>query len=264
MLSKTVTAPTIIDPSTLLIYGAPKQGKTTICSKLTTDFVKEGDALIISNEVNGAEFNSSVREYVSGPTEFEKTVKEAIKMREEGNGYKFIIYDTITRLDEWSEIVGTYRYMRTSQGKNFNKGLTHDNPKFESVHTLPNGSGYMHSRNTMKIWYDLMIKSAPHVIFIAHLKDKFISSKSGDTVTEREINLTGKVKDTWAAKVDALAYFSRKNKEGFLNFKQGNTSKLTGGRCNHLTDSIKISEYILEEEKVKTFWEEVFINYQNA
>lgn len=260
-LPKTAIEPTQIDPTTLLLYGSPKQGKTTVASKLTTDFAKEGKALLITNEVNGADFNKSVRHYVENPSEFEAAVREAIKMRQEGDGYDFIIYDTVTKLDEWSEIIGTYKYMKTAQGKNFNKGLKHTDDKFESVHTLPNGAGYQHSRNVMNTWYSMMIKSAPHIIFIAHIKDKFIATKNGDTVTEKELSLTGKVKDTWASRVDALAYFSRKDNEGFLNFKQGNTSRLQGGRCNHLVDTIKISQKDQEGSTIQTFWESVYVNY---
>lgn len=248
----------------MIIYSPPKKGKTTIVSKLTTEFAEEGKAIILSLDPNGTAYADSIHKEISNPQEFVQALKTMEKMWIDGNGYEYLIVDTISMADEWSEIVGTFNYMATTQGKKFNKTddgktIPYGSKEFQTVHALPNGAGYLHSRSVMNSWLSLMKKAAPHIILIAHIKDKLVSSKAGDTVTESDIDLTGKVKSVYTSKVDAIAYFTRKKNQGFLNFKPAPGAKTVGGRCDHLNDSILISEK-LDDGSVKTYWENIFLS----
>ena len=167
---------------------------------------------------------------------------------------------------EWSEITGTYRYMRKPQGAKFNrvdekKGGTpilHTNNKFESVHEIPNGYGYKHSRDEMVEWFYRLLKLAPRIILVAHVKDKMVESKkTGDTVEVKDINLTGKVKSIYCSKVDAVALLEKSEGKGYLNFANED-NKVAGGRCPHLEGKILISEK-LEDKSIKTYWENIYI-----
>ena len=240
-----------INPQTLLIYALPKVGKTTICAQLE-------NSLIIEAEFGGADFVEGCIVDVEKPSVFEEVLSS---IESSGKTYKYIVIDTLTKLDEWSEIIGTYNYMDKAQGRKFNRDekgqvIYHTDNRFESVHELGNGAGYQHSRNQMVAWYDRIIKLAPHIIFLAHIKDKFVESKVGDTVETLEINLTGKLKSIIPSRVDAVGYLRRKGKECFLNF-DNDYKVVSGGRCPHLHGEILISEKS-DDGSIKTFWDKVY------
>jgi hypothetical protein len=242
-------------PRTLLIYSMPKAGKTTIVSQLE-------NSLILECEPGGADFVSGQILDIGSPGDLAKAI---VAIEEAGYPYEYLIVDTLTKLDEWSEIVGTYNFMDKPQGKRLNrenddpggKVIGHTDNRFVTVHELPNGNGYQYSRNQMVYWYNKLSFLAPHVIFLAHVKDKYLeSARTGEVVESIEINLTGKVKSILASRVDAIGYLYRKDKQGILNFK--NEDNVTcGGRCPHLNDEIVISEK-QDDGSIKTFWDKIY------
>lgn len=245
-------SPLAINPSTLLIYGPQKSGKTAITVQLPNAL----QVIIGSGE--SADFVEAMDIRTNSPKEFEAICNQIIK---DGCPYDYVVFDTVTSLDEWSEIVGTLEYMQQAQGKRFNLNpdgtrIPPTSPKFETVHSLGNGSGYKFSRDVMNRWYNLMTKTAKYVIFIAHIKDKFVESKNGDTVESTDINLTGKTKANYCIRTDAVAHFHRMGNKGFLNFD--NENKIVGGRCSHLDGDILISEK-QPDGSIKTFWENIYL-----
>lgn len=243
------------NPHVLLIYSTPKAGKTTIIGGLE-------DTLIIETEPFGADYIEGMVVEATGPARFNKILKaiEAKNIELGEFAYKRIVIDTVTKLDEWSEISGTYRYMKKPQGKKFNvisgEKINHLDSRFETVHEIPQGYGYKHSREEMTGWYDKLTELAPEVILLAHVKDKFIESKSGDTVETKDINLTGKVKSIFSSRVDGIGYFYRKDDVGILSFKTSE-NLVCGGRCSHLTGDIIISEK-QKDGSIKTFWDKIY------
>ena len=249
-----------INPHMLLIYSAPKIGKTTILGGLE-------DTLIIETEAFGANYINGMIVEATKPSEFNAILDAIEKKNTEvgGYAYKRIAVDTITKLDEWSEISGTYRYMRKPQGKKFNLkdsgkpssgAFNHLEEEFETVHEIPNGYGYRYSRAEMVSWYDRLSLLAPEIIIVAHIKDKFVESKSGDTVETRDINLTGKVKSIFSSRVDGIGYLYRRDNQGILSFNPKD-NLICGGRCKHLTGDIIISEK-QDNGDIKTFWEKIY------
>lgn len=243
-----------MNPGVFLLYGSPKSGKSTVCAGLE-------NALIIELEPGGADYIDAMVMEASNPPEFEKILKA---ITDAGCPYDYVIIDTISKLDEFSEIVGTLNYMGKSQGARFNvaPGTTTkykiNDPKFETVHELPNGNGFQHSRTQMIKWYDMIAKVAPHVILIAHIKDKFIEAKkSGDTVEANDIALTGKVKNIFCSRADAVGHFFRRGNEGIINFNNEN-SIACGGRCTHLDGEIVISQKN-ENKTITTFWDRIYL-----
>lgn len=256
----------------MLLYGPPKAGKTTILSQLPNN-------LIIEVEPGGADYVEAMKIEINegakaavGPraealmniAKFQEVLKAIKEARVSGeHEYTFITIDTLSKLDEWAEIAGTLDYMRTVQGKSFNRGddkkpLSPDDPNFLSVHTLPNGAGYQYSRARMNKWYDDVCSCAEHVIFVAHVKDKQVA-KGTETIQENDINLTGKVKTIIASKVDAIGLMYRKGNEGHVSF-DGGKSRVCGIRCPHLNGDIVISELADDGIHVNTFWEKVYTN----
>ena len=192
------------------------------------------------------------------PSEFEN-ILTAVENNEKP--YKYIIIDTISKLDAWSEIVGTYNYMNKPQGQKFNRDgremILHTDSRFETVHQLPNGFGYQHSRQQMVNWYERICALSSNIILLAHIKDKMIESKTGDSVEAIDLDLTGKVKNIYASRADAIGYFYRKGNQGILNFNN-EYKVICGGRCAHLNGEIVISEKN-EKGDIITHWNKIYI-----
>ena len=80
-----------VNPSILLLYGAPKVGKTTMLSSLD-------DCLIIDTE-NGSRMVSGYIESINNKEELLELYKEASA----GHEYKYFALDTIDKIVEWTE-----------------------------------------------------------------------------------------------------------------------------------------------------------------
>jgi hypothetical protein len=257
-IPKDIRPPKGVNPNFLIIYSSPKAGKTVICSQLK-------DHLILELEAGGADFIQGRVMELNKPSEFNEAI--ASIRDSPAKVCDYLVVDTITKTDEWSEIVGTYSYMNKVQGKKFNRDengnkILHTSPEFETVHSLKEGYGYQHSRQVMVDWYDKLweligLGKVKHVILIAHIKDKLIETKNGDAVESFDVNLTGKVKSIYAARVDAIGFLHRKDTKAYLNF-DNDYKVVCGGRCAHLNGEILISEK-QADGTIKTFWENIFL-----
>ncbi len=260
-LPKEKRKPIDINPNIMIIYSTPKAGKTTICAQLE-------DSLVLELEPNGANFVEVKVLEINTPREFDNALD--LIEKSETKVCTYLIVDTVTQLDIWSEIKGTYQFMQKPQGKKWNregdvpggKAILHTDVRFESVHDLGQGHGYAHSRNVMTDWYDRLntlvnLGKVDHVIMLCHIKDKMIETSKGEVVEVSTLNLTGKVKSIYCSKADAVANFYRKGKQGFLNFDNEH-KVISGGRCSHLNKEILISEK-QEDDSIKTYWDKVFI-----
>lgn len=241
-----------INPGVLMLYAAPKVGKTTITAQLP-------NSLMVQMEPRGADFVDANVIEAKSPNDFEAICNQIIA---DGCPYDYVIFDTVTKLDEWSEMVSTFEYMQKNQGRRFNRDekqvkLSPKDPRFETVHSLPNGNGYQFSRQKMNEWYNLMSKTGKHVIILAHLKDKLVESKSGDTVEAADINLTGKVKSNYCIRVDAVGHLYKDGDKGFINFNT-EFSTICGGRSKHLKGDILISEK-QEDDSIVTYWDNIYL-----
>lgn len=256
-----IRTPKFKNPRMHLIYSMPKAGKTTIVAQLPNH-------LILELEPGGADYVEGRIQEINKPNEF-NAVLNAIKESPE-KVCDFLIVDTVTKLDEWSEIVGTYNYMKKPQGKTFNreeekatgKKILHTDERFDTVHSIGQGFGYRYSREAMTDWYDKLLElialdKVTYVILIAHVKDKLIESRNGDSVEAIDLNLTGKVKSIFSARVDAIGHFYRQDGKGYLSY-DNEYKVVCGGRCPHLDGIIKISEK-MSDKTIKTFWEDIYL-----
>ena len=80
-----------MNPASLLIYGPPKVGKTTMLSKLD-------DCLIIDTEKGTRMIEGYIQE-VNSRQELIKTLKDAI----DGHEFKYVAIDTIDKVVAWAE-----------------------------------------------------------------------------------------------------------------------------------------------------------------
>ena len=203
-------------PKNMIIYGAPKIGKTTVLSQLD-------NCLIIDLE-EGSDMIDALKIKVKNLKELEEVGRTIIK---KGKPYKYIAIDTISKLEEWCEGLGKEIYMKTPMGKNFDT----KNPGM-SILALPNGAGYLYLRMAYKKWIDRLNLLADDVILVAHLKDKMLEKK-GKEVAVKDLDLTGKIKQITCANADAVGYIYREEEKTMISFDSLDDS-VAGSRCEHL------------------------------
>ncbi len=244
-LPTAVVKSTVNNPSVTLIYSQPKCGKTTLLSKL--------DNCLILDLESGSDYVDALKIKVNSLAELQQIGKQIVTS---GKPYKYVAIDTITKLEELCVGLAKEMYQASPMGKNFdskNEGI--------SVLTLANGAGYGWLRQAFELWFNKLQKLADHVIFIGHIKDKFITSE-GKEVAAKDIDLTGKLKQITCAKADAIGYLRRgKDSELILNFKSAEEINC-GARPAHLKgQEIVVAEYDAKKnDLINVAWDKIFID----
>lgn len=233
----------LTEPTTMILFGPPKVGKTTAVMQLPGCFD-------ISLEKKGTKFVKGLKIQIpEGLNPFEsiswvKAVSKKIK--EQGRPYDFVAIDTFTIIDEWCEWTGTERYMRSTQGKEWNRWNKIDHPKkadlwnkripfghedYESIHNQGKGYGYKWSRaEVVDMYNELEDLGKRCTIFICHtVETQTKKINSEEEITAKGISLTGLVKEIIARKVDAIGYVYREDEQLMVSFK-GNEEKVGGMR----------------------------------
>jgi len=201
-------------PRYLLIYGPPKIGKTTILSQLE-------DNLILDLE-SGSDFLEALKLGVNSYQEYREVCQKICETNP--RPYKYVSIDTVSKLEEWAEVIATYEYKSSVLGKNFTE---------RSVLERPKGAGYLNLRTSFIDLLQLAYPLAKHVIFVGHVRDKLLE-ENGKEVTCKAIDLTGKIGSIMCSSVDAVGSLAR-DKDGNLgiNFRSSEQA-ICGGRCEHL------------------------------
>ena len=218
-------------PKNMIIYGAPKIGKTTVLSELD-------NCLIIDLE-NGSDMLDALKVKANNLKELADVGRAIITA---GKPYKYVAIDTISKLEEWCEAEGKQIYMKTPMGKNFDT----KNPGM-SILALPNGAGYLYLRMAYKKWLDKLNMLADHIILVGHLKDKMLEKK-GKEVAVKDLDLTGKIKQITCANADAVGYIFREGEDTMISFNSLDDT-VAGSRCEHL-----------KGQTMPMKWSEIFID----
>ena len=193
------------NPKVMLLYGAPKVGKTTALSQLK-------DCLIIDTE-QGA---NMVEGYIEEANNREELI-EILKKAKDGHNYTYVAIDTIDKIADWAD---------KSVCKD--EGVT-------AIADLAFGKGFALSRekvlNTVKVLKELF----PYVILIGHRKWAQAVLESKAIVQPESLDLTGKLKNMLMADCDAIGYVYRDDEKDKLmvSFK-ANEALEAGSRSPHL------------------------------
>ena len=210
--------PITTNPKTLILFGKPKAGKSTLMAALDNN-------LIIDLE-NGYQALSAMVVQARSVQDFAdiaNAVREKIK---ENNGkfpYKYITIDNATRLEEMCLSYACQLYRQTPMGKSY---------QGTDVRTLPNGSGYLYLRQAVRKVIDMFKSLCDTFILIAHVREKMIN-KDGEELSEMSIDLTGKLGDILCGEADAIGYVYRKKNETIVSF-EGGENTIREARAQHL------------------------------
>ncbi len=266
LLPDGITEVSNTNPRDLVVVSIPKMGKGTILGALTT----QQNAIVLDLEKGGYEYIPArkLSTYTSDQTTRWESFQNYIKFRNallnEKGKYEYLIVDGLSDLDDLADLGGTLHYMNTIIGKKFNRvggvetGRKYEptEPEFKSVLTLPEGAGYLHTRNWFMQQIDFFRQIAPYRIYAAHITDKYIKDNGKEEVTGSEIALTGQLKRIFASKVTALAKLVADGNERHLNFEVMNDSIVAGSRAPQLKGKIIISKQV--DGVTETYWDNIY------
>ena len=239
------------NPNLLVLFGKPKNGKSTITAAIDNNLIidlEDGyrslDVMCIQARTAADMFN----------------IKAAIAEKNKENGdkpfYKFITIDNATRLEEMSleyaaalyrktPMGGTWGFKKDSIGNILLKdGKKVPDPKAD-VRQLPNGAGYLYVRQALKEMIGMFKPLCSTLILVCHVKDKQIR-KNDEETTEMLVDLAGKTGDIICGEADAIGYVYRQGNKTLISFKGGDNT-IRGSRPLHLRE--KIFEVVTSDEE---------------
>lgn len=205
-------------PRILTIYGPPKVGKTTLLSVLPSH-------LLVDLE-DGSDYVTATKIKLDNALQIKPLVEQIIAA---GKPYKFICIDTIDKVEEWAEAEATRLYKSSVIGKNFNG---------DSILELPKGAGYLGLRNVFRKFFDSLRSAAPYVIFVGHVRDKDINNTTNTTVSSKDLDLTGKIRNIVCSLSDAIGHVYRNDKGQLIMSFATTETVQCGSRCEHLRGKI--------------------------
>lgn len=261
-----VTKATGTDPRDLVLVGIPKIGKGTILGALT----RSRNAVALDLEKGGYEYIDArkISVYEDDLSDDWDAYQAYIKWRDlllkEPGKYKYLIIDGLSDLDIFSVIGGTIEYMKATVGKKFNRSgnipdgekLPYGHLEWKAVITLPDGAGYLWTRNWFMKQIQLFRQISPFRIYAAHIVDKYIKDDGKEEVIGNEIALTGKLKRIFSSKVTALGKLIADGDKRWINFEVQNDSIIAGSRSQALHGKMLISEKI--DDDIICYWDNIF------
>ena len=195
-----------INPSTLLLYGAPKVGKTTMLSSLD-------DCLILDTE-KGARM---IEGYITEVNSRDELIESLIQIKDSKDvKYKYIAIDTIDKVAEWAE-------RRVCQEE-----------AVSSIADLAFGKGYGLVREKVIKTVSAFKEVAEHLIIIGHRKVAYAVTEGNAIVIPESLDLTGKLKNVIMSACDAIGYVYRDEDEKLMVSFKANNAIEAGSRCSHL------------------------------
>ena len=193
------------NPSVLLLYGAPKVGKTTMLSKLD-------DCLIVDTERG----SRMIEGYISEVSSRDELIETLIELKESKDvKYKYIALDTIDKITEWAE-------RRVCEEENV-----------RAIGDLAFGKGYGMVREKVVQTIEAFRNVTEHLIIIGHRKVAYAVTDGSTIVIPESLDLTGKLKNVIMSGADAIGYVYRNEDELMVSFK-ANDAIEAGSRCPHL------------------------------
>lgn len=234
------------DPKYLIIYGAPKCGKTTLVSELP-------DCIILDLE-KGADYVSAVKlqlNTLEDIVEFCKAVKKA------GNPYKFAAIDTLTSLEDIVSPLALKRYIKENPNPD---GTNYDGPLLNA----PWGKGYIYLKEAMLEVLKMINKVIPNIILICHVKDKALKSVDGkEESTVKDMNMIGQLSSKLSAESDAIGFIHRDMASNLvIDFSNGG-NVIAGARPPHLANKKVTVCEIQEDGTFESHWERIYPSLAN-
>lgn len=251
LLPKGIIKSTSTNPKSMVIFSQPKVGKTELCSALDNALlidVENGSNYVDAQKINIIEI---ARDKNVAPLAVLQQVIQELKTVKRDTGsypYKYGIIDTVTALEDIVLELANELYRNTPQGRNW---------QGSDVRTLPQGGGYYYTRLAFSKVIGLLQECFEYFIMLGHVKQRLVD-KDGKEMSERSLDLQGKVSSILCSQVDAIGYMFREDNKTIINF-QPSESLISGSRCEHLKNKeITVIEQ-KEDGSLKVSWDEIFL-----
>ena len=196
------------NPSTLLMYGPPKIGKTTMLSRLDKCLIIDTESG--SNMIEGHILNANNR----------KELISILKEARQGHDFTYIAIDTIDKVVQWAEAA-----------------VCEEN-SVQALADLPFGKGWGLARdkvmNTIHAFKDV----CDHLIIVGHRKTAKAVIEGQAIVEPESLDITGRLKNMIMSDSDAIGYIYRDEDEKLMiSFKSDNALE-AGSRSPHLRGQV--------------------------
>ena len=232
------------NPQFLVLIGREKVGKTSALAQLDSNLIidLEGGSTFVDAMAIQCRTISDLGEAASAIRAKNKEVGH--------NFYKHITIDNATSLEEICLGYAATLYRQQPMGKNWTG---------TDVRTLPQGSGYYYLRTAvLKVIY-MFKELCDEFILVGHIKDTIVDDPAtGEELTERSLDLVGKLSGMVCRRCDGVGYMYRSGNEVHIKFKADKNIAM-GCRSEHLKNKdIVISEMNDETGELTTHWDRIY------
>lgn len=232
------------NPKFLVLIGREKVGKTSALAQLDNNLIidLEGGSTFVDAMAIQCRTISDLGEAASAIRAKNKEVGH--------NFYRHITIDNATSLEEICLGYAATLYRQQPVGKNWTG---------TDVRTLPQGSGYYYLRTAVLKVIDMFKELCDEFILVGHIKDTIVDDPStGEELTERSLDLVGKLAGMVCRRCDGVGYMYRSGNEVHIKFKADKNIAM-GCRSDHLRNKdIVISEMDDEIGVLTTHWDKIF------
>ena len=232
------------NPKFLVLIGREKVGKTSALAQLDNNLIidLEGGSTFVDAMAIQCRTISDLGEAASAIRAKNKEVGH--------NFYRHITIDNATSLEEICLGYAATLYKQQPVGKNWTG---------TDVRTLPQGSGYYYLRTAVLKVIDMFKELCDEFILVGHIKDTIVDDPStGEELTERSLDLVGKLAGMVCRRCDGVGYMYRSGNEVHIKFKADKNIAM-GCRSDHLRNKdIVISEMDDETGVLTTHWDKIF------
>jgi hypothetical protein len=251
-LPKEVGGPSRKNPKKLIIFSSPKAGKTHALSLLEDNLIldlESGSGFVAGLKINV--LDEAKKQDIKPIMALKQIIDSITKANNAKKGYlyKYISIDTVSALEDfYAPTLALSLYKNTPIGRNF---------QGDNVLELPQGAGYYWQRLAMIMILDELEALCETLIISGHTKDKLVEL-NGKEMTQRGLDLVGKMPSILCSKSDAICYLYRKDNQTIANFKTADSLSV-GARPEHL----KNQEIVLLEQNENgefvSHWDKIFI-----
>ena len=232
------------NPKFLVLIGREKVGKTSALAQLDNNLIidLEGGSTFVDAMAIQCRTISDLGEAASAIRAKNKEVGH--------NFYRHITIDNATSLEEICLGYAATLYRQQPVGKNWTG---------TDVRTLPQGSGYYYLRTAVLKVIDMFKELCDEFILVGHIKDTIVDDPAtGEELTERSLDLVGKLAGMVCRRCDGVGYMYRSGNEVHIKFKADKNIAM-GCRSDHLRNKdIVISEMDDETGVLTTHWDRIF------
>lgn len=221
------------DPRNLILFGAPKVGKTTIVACLENNLIFDLE--------DGSKYIDALKVNINSLAEYMETCR-AIKSA--GCPYDYITIDNITRLAEMAKPLALKLFMESPAGKNFTG---------DDVLTASHGAGYAFLWKAIKQLIDVVSSISKNIILIGHVKS---GADEGNIL--KDLNMPGeKAKIELTSLSDAIGYVHRDDDSNLcINFESDEVC--AGARPKHLANKNIIVAERAENGEFVSHWDRIY------